>query len=184
MQDKLPSSKLIKKALQIATKAHQGQKRKDGNPYISHPIAVALLLARFGFDENTIAAALLHDTLEDTALTESQLREEIGDQVTDTVKALTQDESLTWPERKLKYLNLLRTSSDNVKAICTADKIHNLTTFLTWFDQIGPKIWESFTASRQEYEWYYDKLLDTLNENWEHPLLIDLTELIEEFKHL
>src|SRR5687767_3869287 len=60
--------KLIEKAYQLASAAHEGQYRRSGDPFISHPLAVATILAELGMDETTVAAALLHDSVEDTDL--------------------------------------------------------------------------------------------------------------------
>jgi GTP pyrophosphokinase len=67
---------LITRAYEVAAEAHEGQLRKTGDPYISHPLAVALMLAEHGLDEATVAAALLHDTVEDTPVTLDDLRSE------------------------------------------------------------------------------------------------------------
>ena len=64
---------LLRRAYEVAAEAHAGQVRKTGDPYITHPLAVAHMLAGYGLDEQTLAAALLHDTVEDTNLTLSDL---------------------------------------------------------------------------------------------------------------
>ena len=72
---------LIEKAYRIAEKAHEGQVRKSGEPYIIHPLCVSIILADLEMDKETIVAGLLHDVLEDTILTEQQLAEEFGEDV-------------------------------------------------------------------------------------------------------
>ena len=81
--------KLIEKAYQLALKAHEGQMRKSGEPYIHHPMAVATIVARQGLDEVTIAAALLHDAVEDTKIELSYLEEEFGSEVALIVDGLS-----------------------------------------------------------------------------------------------
>ena len=92
---------MIKKAARFATKAHEGMLRKGGRmPYIYHPMEVALLVSRMTRDEEVIAAAYLHDVLEDTAVTAQELLLEFGERVLKLVQAETEDKSLTWKERK------------------------------------------------------------------------------------
>ena len=79
----------VRQAFFFACKAHQGQTRESGEPYISHPIAVAEILASFQLDAKTIMAGLLHDVLEDTDVTEEELRREFGDEVVNLVLGVT-----------------------------------------------------------------------------------------------
>ena len=92
---------MIEKAYQLADNAHKDQKRKSGEPYIIHPLCVAIILAELELDKETIAAGLLHDVLEDTVMTEEQMREEFGDEVLLLVDGVT----------KLQHLHL----TDNIK---------------------------------------------------------------------
>ena len=71
----------MQRAFETAAKAHEGQLRKSGEPYITHPVAVAKILAELGLDRATIIAALLHDTVEDTPYNLIQLRSDFGDEV-------------------------------------------------------------------------------------------------------
>src|SRR6201999_3017773 len=78
-------ARLLQRGYDIAEAAHRGQLRKSGDPYITHPLAVATILAELGMDTTTVVAALLHDTVEDTKLTLDDVRREFGDQVTPLV---------------------------------------------------------------------------------------------------
>ncbi len=71
----------LRRAYMLAESSHRGQMRKSGEPYITHPLAVTLLLAQLGAETTTLTASLLHDTVEDTAVTLEQVRREFGDQV-------------------------------------------------------------------------------------------------------
>ena len=82
-------ARLIKKALTFATKAHGEQKRKSGEPYISHPIAAAVILGQIFPDTATIAATLLHDITEDTTVTDEQLTETFGEEIAQLVDGVT-----------------------------------------------------------------------------------------------
>ncbi|MFM8328688.1 MAG: HD domain-containing protein, partial [Actinomycetales bacterium] len=80
---------VIDRAFEQARISHEGQLRKSGDPYITHPVAVAEILAELGLDPNTIAAALLHDTVEDTNYSQEQLRIEFGEEIASLVEGVT-----------------------------------------------------------------------------------------------
>ena len=82
--------RLIERAYGVAAQWHSGQKRKSGDPYITHPLAVATILAELGMNHETLCAALLHDTIEDTDYTLAQLRREFGDDVAALVNGVDQ----------------------------------------------------------------------------------------------
>ncbi|MFM7499771.1 MAG: HD domain-containing protein, partial [Actinomycetota bacterium] len=79
----------IVRAYEIAERAHQGQSRKSGEPYITHPVAVAEILSELGMNTQTIIAALLHDTVEDTPYSLTQLRKDFGTEIADLVDGVT-----------------------------------------------------------------------------------------------
>src|ERR1043165_8954252 len=79
----------IVKAYEVAEAAHEGQMRRSGEPYITHPLAVATIVAHFGLDETTIVAALLHDAVEDTPLTLDDITEQFGSEVAALVDGVT-----------------------------------------------------------------------------------------------
>ena len=79
----------LRKAFRIAEQMHRGQNRRSGEPYITHPIAVARILSDFGLDTTTLAAALLHDTVEDTSYTLQRLRDDFGKEIALLVDGVT-----------------------------------------------------------------------------------------------
>ena len=81
--------RLIERAYDVAARQHAGQKRKSGDPYITHPLAVATILAELGMNSETLCAALLHDTIEDTAYTLAELRRDFGDDIAALVDGVT-----------------------------------------------------------------------------------------------
>ena len=91
---------LIVRAYEVAEKAHAGQRRKSGEPYITHPVAVATILAELGMTAQTLAAAVLHDTVEDTDYTLDRLRADFGDEIALLVDGVTKLD-------KLQYLSLI-----------------------------------------------------------------------------
>lgn len=124
----LPPSPLIREALATATEAHAGQIRNGagGIPYIEHPKAVAELLADHGWDEPVLAAALLHDVIEDSDLTLDDLRQRFGEPVTGLVGALSDNETIAdWVARKEEHRGRVSTAGPGALAIYGADKLTN-----------------------------------------------------------
>ncbi|WP_369199363.1 bifunctional (p)ppGpp synthetase/guanosine-3',5'-bis(diphosphate) 3'-pyrophosphohydrolase [Streptomyces sp. PU-14G] len=122
----------LRRAYVLAESSHRGQTRKSGEPYITHPLAVTLLLAQLGAETTTLTASLLHDTVEDTAVTLDQVRREFGDQVCYLVDGVTKLEKVDYgsaaePETFRKML--LATGNDvRVMSIKLADRLHNMRT--------------------------------------------------------
>lgn len=128
------NSSLIKKAYEFAEKAHQGQKRKTGEEFFTHPYAVAEILIGMKTDSATIAAALLHDVVEDTHVTDEKLRKEFGDEIANLVAGVTKISSIHFASREdYRAENIrkviLATSKDvRVILIRLADRLHNMRT--------------------------------------------------------
>jgi (p)ppGpp synthase/HD superfamily hydrolase len=124
----LPSSArpLVRRAHAFAQRAHHGQLRKDGQPFIGHPERVAALLEGLGYADAVVAAALLHDVVEDTPVTLEEVRAAFGDRVAALVAAVTEDPALPPGERKRAYRERVRDASPAARAICAADKVVNL----------------------------------------------------------
>lgn len=180
---RIPLDPLGKKALMIATKAHAGQFRKlGGGPYIIHPVAVALKLFLLGFSDKVVAAALAHDVLEDTDFSEVKLTEELGVEVASIVKAVTNDASLPWKEKKKRYIESVRNGPEGAKAVCAADKIHNLSSLIDAYKTYGEMIWKKFNADKKDQLWFQRGVLKMLRESWDHPMVAEYEKLIERFK--
>ncbi len=124
-------SALIARALAKATAAHAGQIRNGsgGLPYIEHPRMVAATLAARGYAEETLAAALLHDVVEDSDTTVEDLRGEFGDTIADLVATLSDDESIeSYRDRKDEHRGRVAAVDGDAAAIYAADKLTNMTT--------------------------------------------------------
>ncbi len=122
-------SPLVRAALAKATADHAGQVRNGsgGMPYIEHPVAVAALLDEHGFGEEVLAAALLHDVVEDSATTVAELRELFGEPVAGLVEALSDDESIgDYRERKREHRGRVAAADGDALAIYGADKLTNV----------------------------------------------------------
>ena len=115
----------MRRAYAFAEAAHRGQRRKDDRAFIAHPVHVARLLAARGYDEEVVAAALLHDVVEDTPVTLAEIRKSFGARVAQLVEWVTEDPALPTLERKRAYRAGLRRSPDAARAICAADKVCN-----------------------------------------------------------
>ena len=99
---------LILRAFELAEQAHEGQLRKSGEAYISHPLAVATILAGLGLDDITIGAALLHDAVEDTGLTLADLEEEFGAAVASIVDGVTKLERIRFDSKQAQQAATMR----------------------------------------------------------------------------
>jgi len=121
-------SPIVERALAVALEAHSGQMRKGSNvPYSVHPLHVALIAARWDGDEATIAAALLHDVVEDCPeWTLAELDERFGAEIADVVRQLTEDKAGTWEERKEHAIASIPRLTDRACVVKAADKLHNL----------------------------------------------------------
>jgi guanosine-3',5'-bis(diphosphate) 3'-pyrophosphohydrolase len=121
-----PQDTLVRRAYAFAEAAHRGQRRKDGRAFIAHPVRVARLLASRGYDEEVLAAGLLHDVVEDTSVTLAEIRQRFGARVAELVAWVTENPELPTGERKRAYRDRLRRSPQAARAICAADKVCNL----------------------------------------------------------
>ena len=123
----------LERAFIAAEKAHSGQLRKSGEPYITHPVAVAQILIDLGMDLATIMAALLHDTVEDTSYSIEQIKAEFGDEVTSLVDGVTKLDKLTYgptaEAETLRKMVVAMSRDIRVLVIKLADRLHNARTW-------------------------------------------------------
>ena len=123
----------LERAFIAAEKAHSGQLRKSGEPYITHPVAVAQILIDLGMDLATIMAALLHDTVEDTSYSIEQIKTEFGDEVTSLVDGVTKLDKLTYgptaEAETLRKMVVAMSRDIRVLVIKLADRLHNARTW-------------------------------------------------------
>ncbi|AWB95654.1 bifunctional (p)ppGpp synthetase/guanosine-3',5'-bis(diphosphate) 3'-pyrophosphohydrolase [Agromyces badenianii] len=124
---------LVERAYTVAERAHEGQKRKSGEPYITHPIAVAQILADLGIGAKTVAAALLHDTVEDTAYTLDQVRADFGDEIAMLVDGVTKLDKVKYGDstqaETVRKMIVAMSKDIRVLIIKLADRLHNARTW-------------------------------------------------------
>lgn len=140
-------SPLVRAALEKARVAHAGQVRNGsgGMPYVEHPVAVAALLKEHGYREEAIAAALLHDVIEDSDASLEELREEFGETVAGLVGALTDDETIeSYRERKAEHRERVAAADGEALAIYAADKLTNASTLRATFAEEGDAVRAEF----------------------------------------
>jgi GTP pyrophosphokinase len=122
----------IRRAYEVAERMHRGQDRKSGAHYITHPLAVATILAAMGVDTTTLVAALLHDTVEDTDYTLGQVRADFGEEVAVLVDGVTKLDGERWGDRAeaetFRKIVLAAAADLRVLVIKLADRLHNLRT--------------------------------------------------------
>src|SRR3954447_1228145 len=124
---------LLERAYAVAERHHRGQKRRSGDPYITHPLAVATILAELGMTDSTLAAALLHDTVEDTDYTLDALRTDFGDEVAMLVDGVTKLDKVTYGEaaqaETVRKMVVAMARDIRVLVIKLADRLHNARTW-------------------------------------------------------
>lgn len=157
-------SNLIHKALEFAAKAHRTQVRKGtGIPYIVHPMEAALILTQANESDSLIAAALLHDTLEDTNTTAQELEDVFGETVVKFVRYMTKNDDLDWFKNQQHAIEKLGTSSREEKMLFLADKLANLRSIAADHSKIGDQLWERFNKGREDQKWYYANIAKRLS---------------------
>ncbi len=180
---------LLDKAIIFATKAHSGAKRKGTNvPYIVHPIEAAAIVSAMTDDQEIIAAAVLHDVLEDTDATEDDLYARFGTRITELVMNESEDKrrnlpaALTWKTRKQETITFLETkASREAKMLALADKLANLRAIHRDQCIIGDKIWERFNEKdKNMHAWMYRSIAKALEELKDHPTWQEYNRLVDE----
>ena len=178
---------MIEKALNLANQAHSGQTRKGTDiAYIIHPIeagviASSILTQLSRYDEEVVSAAILHDTIEDTELTEEDLLAQFTERVVYLVTCQSENKINSWKQRKQATIDYLNNTQDiDVKIVHLADKLSNMRSIARDYDVLGDKLWERFNEKRKsEQGWYYSSLAESLDdlegtgEHQEFKVLID-----------
>ena len=179
---------LVDKAIIFATKAHHGTERRGkGFPYIVHPLEALSIVATITNEPDLLAAAVLHDTIEDTEATYDELKDEFGEHVACLVAAETdvrtdgQGRNLSWRERKQRDLDYLRKSSREVKIVAIGDKLSNMRAIARDYRVKGDELWQMFRVKdKATHAWRYKGLRDALSELSDTPAFQEFDTLVEE----
>ena len=159
---------LVDKAIIFATNAHKNSERRaKAFPYIIHPLEAMAIVATMSNDSELLAAAVLHDTVEDTNVTIEDIRREFGDRVANIVakESVMDDGKMTWKERKQMTINHVKKASLDSKIVALGDKLSNMRAIYNDYQDIGDKLWERFHCqNKKEVGWYYKSLGEALSE--------------------
>lgn len=186
----------INHALAFAAKHHDRQVRKGTRlPYVTHPSNVAIILCRYGQDDDTIVAGILHDVIEDCVrenwtreMLEERIGEKFGALVLDTVLMVTHRKvdddgnELDKQERKADYLQRLVLANDPARWVCAADKIHNASSILADLRRtVDPEsVWSRFSVGKEGTIRWYRAVYDRLQElGFTAPILAELRDVAD-----
>ena len=179
---------LFDKALCFAAEKHSGQIRKMANtPYILHPAEVAAIVGTMTDDREALAAAVLHDTVEDTDTTIEEIREKFGRRVALLVMTETEDKrddkppAETWELRKEETLLILENTKDPaVKMMWLGDKLSNIRSFAREYRRRGDALWEGLNQKDPRRQaWYYRKIAYYLRELSEYDAYREYVQLVD-----
>lgn len=164
---------MIQKAAEFAAKVHAGVFRKGSRlPYIVHPTEVALIVTVMTSDPEVIAAAYLHDVIEDAGVSYEELKNLFGKRVADLVREESEDKSRTWKERKQQTIERLQTAGWDEKVIAFGDKLSNLRSTGKDYLVMGDEIWKKFRQQdKAMHAWYYKSMLPAFEEFRMYPFV-------------
>ena len=168
-------------AIEFALQAHQGQIRKDGRPYIIHPLSVGMILQGAGYSEDVVIAGILHDIIEDTEFTKADIEQKFGASVANMVASVTEDFSIEdWNTRMDTYIETIKNSSDEVKAISLADRLDNRRHLLLGIEQ-DPDFWNKFKPKPEQIIEKTEKILE-ITSNINNEIIEELKEIVAKLK--
>ena len=185
MANKPLDTAVLDRAIIFAVKAHSGTERRGkGYPYIVHPMEAVEIVATMTSDQELLAAAALHDTVEDTDVTVEQIREEFGKRVAELVASESDtfeegvSEEDSWHARKQAAIDRLSKASREAKIVALGDKLSNMRAIARDYAVQGDALWNLFHAKDpRDHEWHYRGLADALRE-------LEGTSAYKEFENL
>ena len=172
MANKPLDTTLLDRAILFAVRAHAGTERRGkGFPYIVHPMEAMEIVATMTADQELLAAAALHDTVEDTDVTVEQLRAEFGDRIAELVAAESDafvegvSEEDSWHARKQAAIDRLARAPHDAKMVALGDKLSNMRAIARDYAVQGDALWNIFHAKDpKDHEWHYRGLAESLRE--------------------
>lgn len=180
----------IEQAIRAASVLHKDQVRKGQvpYPYITHLCAVAMIISDYTNDENTIVAALLHDTLEDTDYTVEELTDDFGTSVATIVSTLTEpplkgNEKSALVEQKKQYLKQLRDANEETLIVLAGDKIHTMRSVVEEYYEDHSGFIAEFGTSMESRMLLYQEISNILNRNLKNAILSEFNSVFTEYKN-
>jgi myo-inositol-1(or 4)-monophosphatase len=172
MANKALDTTLLDRAIIFAVKAHAGTERRGkGFPYIVHPMEAVEIVSTITADQELLAAAALHDVVEDTEVSLEELRREFGDRIADLVASESDSfepgisEEDSWHSRKQAAIDRLARASHDAKIVALGDKLSNMRAIARDYAVVGDGLWKIFHAKDpKDHEWHYRGLADSLRE--------------------
>ena len=172
MANKALNTELLDRAIIFAVRAHAGTERRGkGFPYIVHPMEAMEIVATMTPDQELLAAAALHDTVEDTDVTVDQIRAEFGDRIANLVAAESDafvegvSEEDSWHARKQAAIDRLAKAPHDAKMVALGDKLSNMRAIARDYAVQGDALWNLFHAKDpRDHAWHYRGLADSLRE--------------------
>ena len=187
MKEKSIDSSLLDRAILFAVKAHADTERKGkGFPYIVHPLEAMAIVATMTNDQELLAAAVLHDTIEDTDTTMEQLCAEFGPRVaklveTETDQHFSADKALTWHQRKQESLNRLASASRDAMIVALGDKLSNMRGIAQDYAVLGDELWQRFNVkAKADHAWRFRQLAEVLKPLGETFAYQEFRKLVEQ----
>lgn len=178
-------SNIFEKAVAFAMKAHEGQTRKDGSVYILHPLEDATVVGTMTNDLELLAAAVLHDTVEDTPVTAQDILDNFGERIAELVAHETEDKrpemkaSDSWKIRKEESLAVLKDAGIETKMLWLGDKLSNMRSLARDYDKIGAVVFERFNEKNpKEQYWYHSTILEYISELSDYPAYKEYEKLV------
>lgn len=180
----------IEQAIRAASVLHKDQVRKGSvpYPYVTHLFAVATIVSDYTDDEDTIVAALLHDTLEDTDYTEQELEDDFGGAVKDIVVTLTEPkienkDRKSVEEQKKQYNKQIRAGSEAALIVVAADKIHNMRSIVEEYYDDHSLFLANFGPHIEDRILNYQEISNTLNKKLTNSILAEFNNVFTEYKN-
>ena len=172
MANKPLNTELLDRAIVFAVQAHAGTERRGkGFPYIVHPMEAMEIVATITPDQELLAAAALHDTVEDTDVTVEEIRAQFGERIASLVAAESDEmpegvsEEDSWHARKKAAIDRLAAAPHDAKIVALGDKLSNMRAIARDYAVKGDELWKIFHASDpKDHEWHYRGLANSLRE--------------------
>lgn len=170
-KEKTIDTQIVDRAIRFATKVHDGVARKGTDlPYIVHPLEALAIVATITSDQDLLAAAVLHDVIEDAGISIDEIRREFGPHIADIVEGETDQEVQglshvdSWRQRKQATVDRLAKASRDVQIVALGDKLSNMRGMARNLRQQGDRLWQRFNEKDpRQHAWYYHQLTKSLS---------------------